>query len=122
MESLPLFLPATSLVALSQAVKDGSSLVVTPSSIPSFATRGPNVDFSFDEESKEAFEDPDDEPVVRTRISDSDEASDDEHRVENMGMYPLFLQCLLFLLFLSPFSAFLYLLRMLFLPCSHGHA
>lgn len=97
-------------------------MVVTSSFIPSSANGGPNANFLFNEESKEAFKDPDDEPVVRTQVSDSDEASDDEHRVENMGMYPLFLQCLLFLLFLSPFSAFLYLLRMLFLPCNHGHA
>ena len=49
---------------LSQAVKDGSSLVVTPSSIPNFATRGPNVDLS-SEGSKDILEDLDDEPVSK---------------------------------------------------------
>ena len=38
-------------VSLPQAVKDGSSLVVTPSSIPSFATRGLDANLSSDEES-----------------------------------------------------------------------
>ena len=49
---------------LSQAVKDGSSLVVTPSSIPSSATRGPDVDLS-SEGSKDILEDLDDEPVSK---------------------------------------------------------
>ena len=59
--------PATPLVistsdpftALSQAVKDGSSLVVTPSSMPGSATRGPYANLSF-EDSKEVLEDSDD--------------------------------------------------------------
>ena len=54
-------------VAVSQAVKDGSSLVVTPSSIPVFATRGPDADLSF-EESEDILEDFDDEPVLGRRI------------------------------------------------------
>uniref|UniRef100_A0A7N2ME85 USP domain-containing protein n=1 Tax=Quercus lobata TaxID=97700 RepID=A0A7N2ME85_QUELO len=58
--------------ALSHAVKDGSSLVVTPSSIPSFATCGPDADLSF-EGSEDILEDPEDEPVLKKRISDSDE-------------------------------------------------
>ena len=49
---------------LSQAVKDGSSLVVTPSSIPNSATRGPDVDLS-SEGSKDVLEDLDDEPVSK---------------------------------------------------------
>ena len=58
--------------ALSQAVKDGSSLVVTPSSIPISATRGPDADFS-SKESKDILEDPDDEPLLGRRISKSEE-------------------------------------------------
>ena len=53
-------------------MKDGSSLVVTPSSIPSFAIRGPNADLSF-EEFEDILEDPEDEPILKKRISDSDE-------------------------------------------------
>ena len=53
-------------------MKDGSSLIVTPSSIPNFATRGPNVDLS-SEGSEDVLEDSDDEPVSKKRISDSDE-------------------------------------------------
>lgn len=39
---------------------------VTPSSIPSFATRGPDADLCFDEGSDEVLEDFDGELVVRT--------------------------------------------------------
>ena len=58
--------------ALSQAVKDGSSLVLTSSSIPSSAIRGPDADLS-SEESEDILEDPEDKPVLKKRISDSDE-------------------------------------------------
>ena len=58
--------------ALSQAVKDGSSLVVTPSSIPISATRGPDAALS-SEEFEDILEDPDDEPVLGRRISESEE-------------------------------------------------
>ena len=58
--------------ALSQAVNDSSSLVVTPSSIPISATRGPDADLS-SEESEDILEDPDDEPVLRRRIFESKE-------------------------------------------------
>lgn len=56
--------------ALSQVVKDGSSLVVTPSSIPSSTTCGPNADLS-SEGSEDVLEDPDDEPSKKKRVSDS---------------------------------------------------
>ena len=59
-------------VALSQVVKDGSSLLVTHSSIPISATRGPDTDLSF-EVSEDILEDPDDEPVLGRRISKSEE-------------------------------------------------
>lgn len=66
--------PATPLVisvsdpfiTLSQAMNDGSSLFVTPSSIPSFVTREPNANLSSDKGSKKVFEDSNDEPVVKT--------------------------------------------------------
>ena len=58
--------------ALSQAMKDGSSLVVTPSSIPISTTCGPDVDLS-SEEFKNILEDLDDEPVLGRRISESEE-------------------------------------------------
>lgn len=51
-------------ITLSQAMKDGSSLVVTPSSIPSSVTQGPAVDLSSDGGSKKVFKDSNDEPVV----------------------------------------------------------
>ncbi|KAK9998165.1 hypothetical protein SO802_017768 [Lithocarpus litseifolius] len=66
---------------LREAVKDGSSLAITPSSIPTSTTRGPDADLSLEEGSKEVLENSD-EPVVKTRISDSNEASDDEHKIE----------------------------------------
>ena len=68
-------------------MKDGSSLVVTPSSIPSFATHGPNVDLSFDEGSKKVLEDSKDEPTMKKRVSDSDKKGSDKHETEAMGMY-----------------------------------
>jgi len=56
---------------LSWAIKDGSSLVVTLSSIPTSTTQGPNADLSPDEGSKGILKDSDDEPVMKTRVSDS---------------------------------------------------
>ena len=47
-------------------MKDGFSLVVTLSSIPSFATRGLDVDLSSDKGSKEVLKDSKDEPVMKT--------------------------------------------------------
>ena len=49
--------------ALSQAVKDGSSLVVTLSSIPISAICGPDATLS-SEESEDVLEDHDDEPIL----------------------------------------------------------
>ena len=81
-------------------MKVGSSLVVTPSSILSSATRGPDVDFS-SERSKDILEDPDDEPTMKKRISDSEEEEIAEHEAEFMGM------CLFILLsFLLPLFFF----------------
>ena len=75
-------------MGLSQAVKDGSSFVVTPSSIPSSAMRRPNVNLS-SEGVEEVLEDSDDKPTVKKRITDSDEEEGVEHRVEAIGMYLL---------------------------------
>ncbi|KAL4654020.1 hypothetical protein ACB092_01G348000 [Castanea dentata] len=71
---------------LSQAVKDGSSLVVTPSSIPSFATRGLDADLFSDEGSEEVLEDSDDEPTMKKRVSDSDEKDSGEHETKAMDI------------------------------------
>ena len=67
-------------------MKDGSSLVVTPSSIPNSATCGPNADLS-SEGSEKVLEDSDDEPTIKKRISDSDEDEGDEHKAKIMGTY-----------------------------------
>ena len=63
----PVISASDPFAALSQAVKDVSSLVVTHASIPSSATRGPDVDLSFDEESEEVLEDFEDEPTIKKR-------------------------------------------------------
>ena len=97
--------------ALSQAVKNGSSLVVTPSSIPSSATHRPDVDLS-SEGSEDVLEDPKDELVLKKRISDSDDEEDAPPETEFMGI------CLSpFFLFLvksipPPFFCHLFLTRM----------
>ena len=85
---------------LSQAVKDSSSLVITPSSIPSSATCGPNVDLS-SEGSKDVLGDPDDDPILKKRIFDFDNEESVPLEAEVMGM------CLsTFLLFLFLPSSF----------------
>ena len=66
-------------------MKDGSSLVVTSSSIPSSATHGLDVDLS-SEGSKDVLEDPDDEPAIKKRISDFDEEESVDFETEFMGM------------------------------------
>lgn len=59
---------------------------------------------SSDEGSEGVLKDSNDKPVIRTRVSNSDEASDDdEQRAKAMGMYSLSLLCLL-LLFLPAIS------------------
>ena len=85
-------------VVLSQAVNDGSSLVVTPSSIPSFATCGSDVDLS-SEGSEDVLKDPDDEPVSKKRIFDSDKEENVPLEAKFMGMCLspfLFLFCFCF--------------------------
>ena len=83
-------------------MKDDSSLVVTPSSIPSSATQELDVDLSSDKGFKEVLEDSEDEPVMKTRVSNSDEDSDGgEKEAKAIGMCLLFLVNLLCLFFLS---------------------
>ena len=72
-------------VVLSQAVKDGSSLLATPSSNPSSAMHGPDVDLSF-EGFKDILEDSDDEPVLKKKISESDDEESVPLEAEFMGM------------------------------------
>lgn len=85
-------------------MKDGSFMVVTPSSIPSSTTRGIDAYLSSDEGSKKVLEDFKDEPVIKTRVSDSDKDSDSgEQKVEAIGMCLSSLLNHLFLLFL-PFT------------------
>ena len=103
--------PATPLVistgdpfaALSQAGQGVSSLVVTPSSIPASATHGSRAEVS-SEESEEIFEDPEDEPGLGKRISESEE--EDIVPSEATGMHSP--SCFLLLLFVKlhsfPFS------------------
>ena len=76
--------------ALSQTVKDGSSLVVTLSFIPSSVTRGPDANLS-SEESEDILEDLEDKPISKKRISDSNEEESAPLKIEFMGMCPSFL-------------------------------
>ena len=74
--------------ALSQALKDNSSLVVTPSSILHSATRKPDADLS-SEGSEDIIDDSNDEPAVKKRIFYSNEEEGDDHEAEAIGMYLL---------------------------------
>ena len=75
--------------------------MVTPSSIPSSATRGPDVDLSSDEGFEEVLEDFEDEHIMKTKVSNSNKDSDGgEQEAEAMGMCLLSLANLLFLFFL----------------------
>ena len=71
---------------ISQAVKGSASLVVTHSSIPGSATRGPDLDQS-SEGSADIFEDPNDVLVLKRTISDSDEEGSASSEPNLMGMY-----------------------------------
>ena len=76
-------------------MKDDSSLVVIPSSIPSSATRGPDVDLS-SKGSEDVLEDLDDEPVLKKRISNSNDEGSVPPEAEFIGMClsPFLLLCL----------------------------
>ena len=120
---LPLVISTSDpFTALSQAVKDGSSLVVTPSSIPSFTTRGPDADLS-SKESEDILEDPEDELVLKKRVSDSNEEESTPFKTEFMGMC-FFVSFLLFLFFIFYYTyvsvlllATVFLLFVCLFPC-----
>ena len=106
--------------ALSQAVKDGSSLVVILSSIPSSATRGPDADLS-SERFEDVLEDPDDEPTMKKRIFDFDEEESADHEAEFMGMHlPYLVKFPSLSLFFFFFIAFLFLLLLIYIH-THTH-
>ena len=92
--SHPLSSPPITLLQFYQAVKDGSSLVVTPSSIPSSATCGPDVDLS-SKGSEDLLEDPDDELVSKKRISDSNKEENVPPEAKFIGICisPFFFFC-----------------------------
>lgn len=80
------------------------------------------MDLSLDEGSEEVLDDSIDELVVKMRVSNSDEAFDDEHKVKDLGTH---LQTLLYLLFLHFWlflCTFLYLLCMLSLSCNYRYS
>ena len=107
---LPLVISTSDpFAAFSQAAKDGSSLIVTPSSIPSSATRSPDTNLS-SEGSDDILEDPDDAPILKKRISDSDEEEIAPPEPDFMGM------CLLF--FSAKFTFFFLLSSYMYLRCS----
>ena len=81
------------------------SLVVNPFSILTSVTQMLDVELSPNEGSEEVFEDFDDKPVVKTRISNSKDTFDDELNIEAMGMHFSPLLLLLFLPFPSSLCA-----------------
>ena len=100
---------------LSQAVKDGSSLVVTPSSILSSATRGPDTNLS-SEGFDDILEDPDEAPILKKRISNSDEEENAPPELEFMDMcLPSFFAKFTFFLLLFPLPC-TYVFALLFAP------
>ena len=60
--------------------------MVTPSSIPGSATRGPDTELS-SEGPDDILDDPDDAPVLKKRIFDSDEEGSASLEPDFMGMY-----------------------------------
>ena len=68
----PVVFASDPFAAISQVVKGGSSLLVTPSFIPISATQVLDVELSPNEGPKEALEDSDDEPIMKTRVSNNE--------------------------------------------------
>ena len=91
---------------ISQAAKGGASLVITPSSIPGSTTCGPNTDLS-SEGSDDILEDPDDAPILKKRISNSDEEESASTEPDFMGTY-LFSLFLFYYFFLCVLAFHLY--------------
>ena len=76
--------------------------MVTPSSIPNFATRGLDTDLS-SEGFDDTLEDPDDAPVLKKRISNSDKEESAPPEPEFMSMcVPSFSAKFTFFLLLFP--------------------
>ena len=85
--ALPLVISTSDPFAdISQATKGSASLVVTPSSILGSATRGLDPDLSL-EGSNDIFEDPNDAPMLKKTISDSDDEGSASPEPDFMGMY-----------------------------------
>ena len=87
-------------------------MVVTPSSIPGFATRGLDIDLS-SERSNDILEDPDDALILKKRISDSNE-EESAPEPEFLGMCLLYFSAK-FTLF---FSFLFFFLRFIYMPIS----
>ena len=103
-------------------MKDGSSLVVTPSSIPSSATRGSDADLS-SEGSEDILENPDDEPTMKKKIFDFKKEESTEHEAEFMSMCLFILLSVLLLSFpffflLSHFYTYIYICVLIFVAVS----
>ena len=96
-------------------MKYGSSLVVTPLSIPSSATQGPNADLSSNEEFEEILKDSKDEPITKKRVSDSNEDDSGERETEAMGTCLLPLSDLFFFFFVTSWYTSLIVLHFNFL-------
>ena len=100
-------LPVISLddqfTSLPYAVGGGPSLVVTLSSIPSFATKMLDIEMLPNEASDDVLEDSDDEPIVKTRVSDSEDLSIEEIDAIVVGIDLLSLNLLVFLSCFAPF-------------------
>ena len=77
--------------------------MVTLSSIPSSATEMPNTEVSPDKASDDVLEDSDDEPIVKTRVSDSKDLSTEEIDAIVAGIDLLSLPLLVFLSCSAPF-------------------
>ena len=89
--------------ALSPVVKDCASLVVTPSSIPDSATRGPDTDLS-SEGSDDILEDPDDVLIQKKRIFYSEESAPPEPDFMGMCLLFFFVKFTLFFFFFCVLS------------------
>ena len=77
--------------------------MVTLSSIPSFATKMLDIEMSPNEAFDDVLEDSDDEPIVKTRVSDSEDLSIEEIDAIVVGIDLLSLNLLVFLSCFAPF-------------------
>nr|POE53889.1 hypothetical protein CFP56_27575 [Quercus suber] len=82
----PVISPSNPFAVLPQVVRGEPSLVVTPSSISSSTTQMLDMELSPEVGSEEILDDSDDELAVKTRISDSNNTSNEEFATEVMGI------------------------------------